>query len=281
MKTVLYLLSSALVLASGIIVLQHYSTSQIGQSVATSLISGGIASFAFSIIRYFDDRDNRQASLAQLDKTSSIDASIGSLEGAVNRLQSLTLVSHDAELRCIFDRHCTKQFSAAMESYTTTTLLKIDVMGFSLNRFYSEQWQRLEQRGNVYVRILIQDPLSPTFAWLAKQESRDIQVMMKDAVELSRSIMNKVSSCATERNVKLDIRWFSGIPSVTLSRVNDAIFVRARMLNEGKDAPVFFEHYTIRDGRCFATYSEYFDNAWNVARAPAIDEISAGTSGIV
>src|SRR5262249_43518731 len=121
-------------------------------------------------------------------------------------------------------------------------------------------------RGNCHVRLITQDPESNMFNQVCEQESRNPNLMRIDTLWVKDRILE--AQRLAKSGLNLELRWFSGYPTVTMTRLNDVMFVRARFLREATQPRLFHERYCAEDGLPFRAYLEQFETAWNASTTP-------------
>lgn len=278
MKVAIYILASLLTLVGGLALLFAKPTEAVWLSISTSLIASGLASLAFSVIKYFDDKDSNVQQI-QMSK------SLRELNSKINEIVVGKVIVDEPNNRCVFKRQLTDEFANLLNMYKDSEKIKIDIIGFSLYRFYKEQLENILEKSHSQIRIIVQDPRNAASKIMAEQESRDLNNVKKDVYDMTKRIIELAKKYQPRRKetyarfVKEDkssveARWFQGCASVTIVRFNDVIYVRSRFLGEGKDAPVFFERYHINQKQCFEAYEEYFQNAWEKSFCPKLEECS-------
>jgi hypothetical protein len=144
-------------------------------------------------------------------------------------------------------------------------------VAFSASRFFVDQYELFRERKNAEVRILVEDPGSEAFSQMCLFEARDPQRMAREIMEIT----DAVTSHAVRRRLNPDLaeislRWRPGITTVTLTRVNDVIYCRSRVFDEGRDAETFFEKYVASNPKSFKAVSEHFDNLWRASGEPRL-----------
>ncbi len=278
MKVAIYILASLLTLVAGLALLFAKPNDAVCLSISTSLIAGGLSSLAFSIIKYFDDNDSNLKQI-QMSKT------LRELNSKINEIVLGKVIVDEPINRCVFKRQLTDEFTNLLNMYKDSENIKIDIIGFSLYRFYKEQLEKIIEKSHSEIRIIVQDPRQISTKIMAEQEGRDLNNVKNDVYEMTKRIIELAKKYQPRRKdtyarfVKEDkssveARWFQGCASVTIVRFNDVIYVRSRFLGEGKDAPVFFEKYHINQKKCFEVYEEYFQNAWEMSVCPKLEECS-------
>lgn len=279
MKTVLYIFCSVILILVGVVLLFALAGHSNWIAISTSILAGGISSVAFAVIKFFDDRDSSFAN-------HSISLDIKRLE---DNLRAQIVVRDDPDVRCIFDRHPKSQVAAAVKSVREGSPLEVDLIAFSLGSFHNEQADLFERPG-AKLRLIVQDPMSESFKIMAEQEGRDGDVMAREILHITDVVIARAKDMTNEdlqAHLKahyrqqhkkgiceVELRWFSGIASITSTRINDIVFVRSRLLNEGGDgAQVFFEKYSSTSERCFGAYAAYFSAAWEKSRCPTVEDL--------
>jgi hypothetical protein len=167
----------------------------------------------------------------------------------------------------VYDRH--PQDEVREELGQISEQISADVLGFTLRPFCQDWLQYLIDRGNCHVRLIIQDPKSAMFDEVCQQESRNPSIMRTDALWVTDRV-SKTQGLA-KSGLNIELRWFSGYPTVTMTRLNDVMFVRARFLREATQPRLFHERYCAEDGLPFRAYLEQFETAWNASVTPSAD----------
>jgi hypothetical protein len=278
-KTTIYVLASFVLILIGVIFLLASPFNSIIFNMGISIIAGGLASLAFAVIRYFDDLDSvKQASTVQETLLIIKEEQVQTR----HMLDSTALVIDDPNRRCVFSRQITHEFRLCVQSIASDDELEIDVIGFSLIRFYHEQLEYLLTKRRAKIRLIVQDPTKESFRILTQQEGRDLSRARDEIIQLSNYILDKAqsgylvghtsgsggSARFVTNNSDVELRWFPYASTATITRIGDIAFVRPRFLDEARDAPMFFEKYRRSDGRAFDAYVEYFENAWSKSTAP-------------
>lgn len=236
----------------------------VGLAVATSVLAAGLASMAFSIVTYLQARD-QEGTIARLDDLAA------QLQRGLSSLRQAEVLADVANSRRIFDRHPDQEVQDAIDHASGD--VRVDVMGLTLKPFCSQQVPLLKERPGTTVRVLIQDPTSHIFEAICRQESRDFLSSLEDAVSVTKSMTSHATD--TSEDARIEIRWFLRYPSLTMTRVNELWFVRARFLREADKPRTFFECYTADEGTAYDTYQAYFEAAWTESRAADVAEADA------
>ena len=262
---IIYLLLSVVVaLCGALAIVATGEDHPIGLAVATGILSAGLASTAFSVITFLQAKDE-EGTVGRLDALAS------QLQQGLSSLRQAEVLADVSNARRIFDRHPDEEVRETIDR--TAGQLRVDVMGLTLKPFCSQQVPLLKQRGNAHLRVLIQDPTNEIFHRICRQESRDVLSSLEDAVSVTASMLESADQAPTD--LKLEIRWFVHYPSLTMTRVNELWFVRARFLREADKPRTFFECYTAEEGTAFDTYQAYFEVAWAESAAPDLARAQA------
>lgn len=296
-KTVIYALVSLVLVLGGIIVVLNYRT-EVGAAIGASIVAGGLASLSFSIIRYFDDKDAVRLRLREEEKYVELREGIEALAKAV---QSLRL--DDAGRKRIRSRRPREDVARAIEAIDKRRTIEIDSMGISLRPFYEDWMDHLLVRGGVRARLLVMDPRTGVFERFCTDQGIDREKFVQDIAFITSNVLNleRSHSCMkadqgrtasqspsgrTGAGVvfQIELRWDPGFQSVTLTRVNEILFVRSRLVSEARNPNVFFEVY--RNGSSerpyFETYRKYFEEVWRRSFVPTekeLNEVTAGSKG--
>jgi hypothetical protein len=279
-RTAIYLLSSAVAALAGVLVLMGAKKSEIGLSIGTSLIAGSLSSVAFVVIRYFDDTDVdkllRDSGTQFVNTRRSLDA----IDQSLSSLRHLVGTADGTARKRVFDRHPKEEVGD--EIVSVHGQVDIDVAGLTLRPFCRDWLATIIRRGDVRLRLLVQDPIDSVFARVCHQESRETGTMVKDVLWVTRAVLSLADGGAVDgwndvvagAGLKVEIRWFSDYPTITMTRVGDVLYARARFLREGAShTRTFFERYSVDDAAAFDTFRSYFEIAWESAKVPTITDI--------
>lgn len=94
--------------------------------------------------------------------------------------------------------------------------------------------------------------------------------MASEIVAVTRTVLAEQERDSPR--VRAQVRWFSGFPTITLTRVGDVLYVRPRFLHESHQGRVFFEKYSLEEGAPFEIYAAHFEAAWDAASIPTAAE---------
>ena len=168
--------------------------------------------------------------------------------------------------RIVNGRHLEEQFPEMLQESVTDLdgIIKIDIKGMELYNFWKDQKDVILGLNKFHVRLLVQDPFSDTFVKMVRNEginqekvTSNIQAITKDIFKLEEE--GKINN--TDRKIK--IRWLSFPASVTMTKVNNQMYVRARLMNSNNMNDLqFFEKYQKGD-LPFNTYSKLFNIEWD------------------
>lgn len=266
-RTAIYVVVSICVVSLGVACLAWAENNLVLLSVATSLIAGGISSAAFGIIRYFDEKTNIATS-AQFGKhLEDLRSDLQDVGKDLQVVRSITAVARDVNERRVFDRHPDDEIRAEIERHRRTSRVTLEVMGLSLRPFYGDFMSYLIERGNVNLRLIVQEPGTELFSTICQQEARDEAAMARDVLLVTRRVLDYQLE-SNPGNSEIEVRWFRFCPAVSLTRVDGVVFVRSRFLQEALHPPMFFERYYEIEGRCFDAYKSYFEKAWEFGLKP-------------
>jgi hypothetical protein len=269
-RIALYIVSSLLIGLAGVLILVIGRKNTIAISVGTSMIAGSLASIAFATIRYLDDRAADSSAASLRNSVESLERSVRDEQHALESLRRVTSSMSGTSLR-VYDRH--PQDEVREELQQITEKISADVFGFTLRPFCQDWLEYLIDRGNCDVRLITQDPYSAMFEQICQQESRNPNIMRTDAFW----VMDRVRETKRlgKSGLNIELRWFSGYPTITMTRLNDVMFVRARFLREATQPRLFHERYCAEDGLPFRAYVEQFGTAWDASAMPGV---KSGTS---
>jgi hypothetical protein len=270
-RIALYIVSSLLVGLAGVLILVVGQKNAIALSVGTSMIAGSLASISFAVIRYLDDRAADSSAASLRNSVESLEHSVRDEQHALESLRRVTSSISGTSLR-VYDRHPQDEVREELEQISE--LISADIFGFTLRPFCQDWLQHLIDRGNCHVRLITQGPRSAMFDQVCQQESRNPTIMRADALW----VMNRVIEARdlSKAGVNIELRWFTGYPTVTMTRLNDVMFVRARFLREATQPRLFHERYCSEDGLPFRAYLEQFETAWSASVVPTAEDIGSG-----
>lgn len=217
-------------------------------SIGTSLMASSIATVYLKVYENHKDREMD-------DKFSEI---------------KLLLKNSSPENRVHFGRHLKNVFLDMLEDYKYKDMIHIDVIGLELYHFYNEQFHNLEKYRQKKIRLIVQNPCGHCFENIIYNEGRNYNTIVKNIVNLTDKIKEY-----NENNdkSKIELYWIDYPSSITITRVEDSMYVRPRFLKEGEgDDDIFFEKYTTEDKRNFNVYMNYFEHAIENAKNPFIND---------
>lgn len=269
-RIALYIVSSLLIALAGVLILVAGRKSAIALSIGTSMIAGGLASISFAAIRYLDDRASDSSAASLRRSVESLEHSVRDEQHALESLRRVTSSFSGNSLR-VYDRHPQDEVRDELEQISEE--INADIFGFTLRPFCQDWLQYLVDRGNCTVRLITQNPKSIMFDEVCEQESRNPSIMRNDALWVANQVMKARQLGKPGLNVEL--RWFSGYPTVTMTRLNDVMFTRARFLREATQPRLFHERYCAEDGLPFRAYCEQFETAWNASVTPEADDAAS------
>lgn len=280
MKALLYILSSMVLALTGALAIVRAGDNIILMSIGTSVTAGGIAALAFATIRVLDDIESKRARLRVESVLASLGQQLETVNASLFRLSVAELGHGTADERCIFERHITDQFTEVVSCVPEQHPIEVDVVGFSLARFFTEQFILLASRPRTSLRIIVQDPQSPAFDLMARHESRAPDLMRQQVAAVTRDFFKlagvskprrwRLFSQSAAQSPRIEFRWFQHPATITMTRINEVIFVRPRAMNEGADAPVIFERYAGGMTKVVKIYREQFEMMWKVGRVPTL-----------
>jgi hypothetical protein len=287
LKTVIYILLSIIIALVGVVLLSHANPQdQIKISIATSIVAAGITSLIFGIIRYIDERDMETSSQIMRTKIEGLTNDISGLERSLGDVRNFVSAVRDPNERRVFDRHPDDEFRNELNQIHVRTPIVVDTLGLSLIQFCDDHLNNFIVRGNSRLRLLIQNPLKDNFTLICQQEGREVLTMMKEILLVTRQILSLSAhgqaagmqasphgllsgGTRNAKPTKVELKWFDDFPSITFTRLNNVMYVRARYLKEANQPPMFYEvYYDGVESKCFHSYSSYFDLAWNSSTTP-------------
>lgn len=268
-RIALYLVSSIVLCLGGVLIVVLSSPTGLGAAIGTSLIAGGVASIAFAVIRYVDDLSSDSSAMSLRESVGRLEESVLQQQAALDSLRRATASMGGKSLR-VYDRH--PQDEVREELSLITGLVAMDVLGFTLRPFCQDWLNFLTTRGEVHLRLITHDPRSDTFDEVCMQESRNPTLMKEDALWVADRVLAAVGK---HENLKLEVRWASGYPTITMTHLNDVLFVRPRFLREATQPRLFHERYASEDGLPFTAYLDQFETVWDAAAVPTSADVEA------
>ena len=181
------------------------------------------------------------------------------------------LAENSPDGRACFGRHLTNAFPSMLERYNENDVIKVDIIGLELNRFYKDQFENLKKYPNLQMRMIVQDPCSKNFKSIINHEGRNICTVFENIVELTEAI--KAYNHTVEEEHWIKLYWMGYPSSVTITRVGNEMYVRPRFLKEGEGGDnMFFEKYFSKYGKTFSAYTDFFEKAISFSKEPLMDE---------
>lgn len=224
---------------------------------------------SFAIIRYLDDRAADTSAASIRTSVESLEQGIRDQQHALESLMRVAATASGSSLR-VYDRH--PQDEVRDELGQISEFVDVDVLGFTLRPFCQDWLEHLVDRGNCHLRLITQDPRTPMFQQVCSQESRNPDAMRADALWVAERVAEQL--VIGRPTVTVEVRWFTGFPTVTMTRLNDVMFMRARFLREATQPRLFHERYCAEDGLPFRAYKEQFETAWDISKEPTMDDVA-------
>lgn len=143
-------------------------------------------------------------------------------------------------------------------------IIRIDVKGMELYNFWNDQKETiLNKLSKFHIQLLVQDPYSKTFDEMVRNEGINKEKVTANIIALTKEILKLKEDCVlndTDRSI--EIRWLSFPAAVTMTKVNNQMYIRARLMNANNMNDLqFFEKYKKGD-LPFDTYSQLFETEW-------------------
>lgn len=220
-----------------------YSFSSVLKTVCYSL---GCSLISTSIINYF--------------RSKAEDVKLEDIEKKVVEMQKY-YKHYIPNNRIVIGTHLNREFPRMINNSNSDEVLYIDVLGIELNNFWNDQNLLLLGRKNIKLRMIVQDPDSIYFSDIIKNEEFNEKIIRNNIYNLTKRIYSL--SLNPKNNQKIDIKWISFPASVTITRVNEQLYVRSRIINSShNDEYHFFEIYQKGD-KPYDTFMKYFNDLWN------------------
>lgn len=212
-------------------------------SIGCSLIATGISGVFYGI--------------TQEHSVEEVHDLVRGIDCTLNRLME----GKSVNARIITGKHLKDVFPQMIsEESKKNKKLYVDVIGMELFNFWKEQGEELFKHEKIHVRLIVQDPNSPHFKGMTTNEQVDSQVVQKNIEELTKEI--EELKPRLKRTQKIEIRWLYFPASATVTRVNDQLYARTRLIDSTHlDNGNFFEKY-IAGEIPFQAFCDYFKNAW-------------------
>lgn len=212
-------------------------------SIGCSLIATGISGYFYGI--------------AQEHSVEEVHDLVGNIDCTLNRLME----GKSVNARIITGKHLKEVFPQMIaEESKKSNKLYVDVIGMELFNFWKEQGKELFKYEEIQVRLIVQDPNSPFFKGMTTNEQMDSQVVQRNIEELTREIQELKPKLKTTQEI--EIRWLYFPASATVTRVNDQLYARTRLIDSTHlDNGNFFEKY-VAEEIPFQAFCDYFKNAW-------------------
>lgn len=166
--------------------------------------------------------------------------------------------------RIVIGKHLRGQFKTMYNESKkgNDDVVYIDVNGVELFNFWRDQEEFILNLRRFNVRLIVQNPYSKHFSDMMENEIMNEDYAKKNIIDLTKKI-KKLNESGKLGNNHIEIRWLSFPASITMTRVNNQMYVRSRLINASHlDDYHFFEKYTEGDIP-YSTYQEYFNDAWN------------------
>lgn len=287
-RTAIYLLSSAVVALTGLTITLASNPRPVGLSIGTSLIAAGVGSFAFAIMRFYDDSSSDSVNAVLNSGLERLHESMNHQVKATDTLRRTAFRTGHIDSRAygIYPAEAITQ-----ELSRNNAKVEVDSFGLTLGRLLRLDLPQLLEREDCKVRLLVQHPQSPMFDLILSQEQRDREQCMRDIISVTKYVLERTDPASAtaqspaQRKNSVDIRWYRGYPTVTSIRIDDMILVRPRVPKEPLQMNAFYERYSREDGRAFQAYYDLYDQLWHEATEPTTSDLSdaetllSGTDG--
>lgn len=275
LKTIVYFLACLCITLAGLALLFAFRQYITMISISTSIVAGGISSIAFGINRYLDEKSSEQEG-SELKRLLAVQAeNIDLLDHALNDIRSLAILAEGPAKRRIYDHHPKEEIQEELRHIRKDRFLTVDALGLSLKQFFDDFLDTFHDREHGRIRILVQHPGVDTFGLICKQEGREERMVRTEVLGVTEKILQlqKPGINSNRRSDdsefhQIEIKWLSVVPSVTLTRFNQVMFVRARYLREAMHPPMVFERYSELEGKSFVAFTSYFQTAWDSGVTP-------------
>lgn len=190
-----------------------------------------------------------------------------------NDIYSLVKKIYEAtpKIRIVEGAHLKNEFPKMLDNVSINYPLKVDVIGLELINFWNDRLDEIRTQDNrrillypnLTLRLLVQDPKSIHFHDMMANEQLPESTVRDNILKVTKNVWEIQSQLS--KHQKVEIRWVNFPSSITITRVNEELYVRTRLIDEHliSDEDDFFEKYK-KGEKPFSTYMRYFDNAWNL-----------------
>ena len=159
--------------------------------------------------------------------------------------------------------------------------LEMDVMGFELFNFWAahkEQLSELLKNKKLHLRLITQDPTSPFFSDMTDYEGRKMEKCKENIYDLAKTVKDIRDNLDENDKQQIEMKWMRFPASITMTRVNNQVYVRARLVDQiYADEISFFEKYYESD-RPYQTFMFYFEHSW--AKSSGINNVTSQQESI-
>lgn len=165
-------------------------------------------------------------------------------------------------------KHLKDEFPRMLKESVTEDdgIIRIDVKGMELYNFWKDQKDVImNEMKHFHIRLLVQDPLSKSFEEMVLNEGVNNDQIKNHIIQMTKEIdkIKKEESIFNNKDRIIEVRWLSFPASVTMTRVNNQMYVRTRLMNANNMNDLhFFEKY-YKDDLPFETFSTLFEMEWN------------------
>ncbi len=222
--------------------------------VLIALTDTGLKSLGFSFI---------STALVTFLKSKSEDTNIEEINKLLIEIKNNQF---SVNQRIKIGKHLKDEFPCMLKESVTELdgIIRIDIKGMELYNFWEDQKEIiLNQMKRFHIRLLVQDPFSDSFEKMAINEGVNQQKITNNIVHMTKAI-NELTKNGTlnDTDRKVEVRWLSFPASVTMTKVNNQMYVRTRLMNSNNMNDLhFFEKYYQGD-MPFDTFSTLFEMEW-------------------
>lgn len=266
-KTIIYVGSSALLCAIGVILLLRFpQPSDLWYVVGVSLLVAGLTNLGMAVVRAVDDWDGQ-----------SNDKQISALRDTISESTLAlghTLRSTSPSNRCASDVDIGRRFRAEFtmrRAAARNGRIVVSLIGLKLQRFFRDQLNWMKgQQGKSVVRALLQDPDCGAFEQTCLFEGKAIEPTLRDicrTLELFQAGAMRDGAWQFEQgSLIVQIRFTSDYQPITMFGVDDVVYVRPRIKTPDGASTRFYESYDRHDEDYARVHRAHFDECWEAAR---------------
>lgn len=290
-KTIIYVVSSVLLCALGVILLLKFpQPSDLLYVVGVSLLVAGITNLGMAVVRAVDDWDGQSNDKQIGALQDTLTQSVGALSDTISESTLAlghTLRSTPPSNRCASDVDIGRRFRAEFTMRRAAAgngAVVVSLIGLKLRRFFRDQldWMKA-QKGKSVVRALLQDPDCGAFEQTCAFEGKGVAATLSDicrTLELFQGgEMRDGAWQFVQGSLIVQIRFTSDYQPITMFGVDDVVYVRPRIKTPGGASTRFYESYDRNDEEYARVHRAHFDECWEAASFVIPKALETGLRG--